>query len=164
MADTDSLKTYIAEQQRYHDELTQANRGIRTKNGTYIGATLALLAFLYSGAVDSTKSTAERLFIPNELYGQVFYFFGLVLVLFSLGKLIHGARPNGTWTVAVESKDTHLIENMSSKDYLIKLKNDYENARQLNVQQFEKNVTTFKDAFYPLLLGAIILIILRYFQ
>jgi hypothetical protein len=164
MADKEAIKLYIEEQRRYHDELTAANIAVRTKTVSYIGALLAFLAFLYSGALDANKSAAERLFIPDELYGKIFYFFGLFLVLYALGKLVHSSRPNGTWTVAVASKDTEAIEEMSEEAYLLKLKDDYESARQDNVRQYTAHWSAFKDAFYPLLLGVIILIVLRYFQ
>ncbi len=162
--DKKAIKLYIEEQRLYHNELTSANIAVRNKTVTYIGATLALLAFLYAGALNTDKTTLQRLFIPEELYGKIFYFFGLFLVLYALGKLIHGSRPNGVWTVAVESKDAKLVENMSEEDYLVKLKDDYENTRADNIQQYNSHHTAFKDAFYPLLLGAIILIVLRYFQ
>lgn len=164
MADKEAVKHYIEEQRRYHDELTSANIAVRTKTVTYIGAALAFLAFIYSGALDASKTTLERLFIPEELYGRIFYFFGLFLVLYALGKLAYSSRPNGSWTVAVDSKDVKAIEDMSEEDYLIKLKDNYENARQDNVRQYSAHWTALKDAFYPLLLGAIILIVLRYFQ
>jgi hypothetical protein len=162
--DKKALKLYIEEQRRYHDELTTAYTSVRTKMVTYIGAGLAFLAFLYAGALDTTKTTLERLFIPDELYGKVFYVFGLFLVLYALGKLIHGSRPNGVWTVAVDSKDVSAIENMSEEGYLIKLKNGYEDARKDNIVQYNYHHSSFKDAFHPLILGAIILIVLRYFQ
>lgn len=163
-ADKKSLKLYIEEQRRYHDELTAANITIRNKITTYIGVILALLTFLYSGALDKTKPTLERLFIPPELYGKIFYFFGLFFVFYSISRLVHASRPNGTWSVAVDSKDTELIESIHEEEYLVKLKNDYELARSENVVQYDKRFIAFKDSFYPLLLGAIILIVLRYFQ
>ncbi|HEV2402854.1 MAG TPA: hypothetical protein VGS08_01495 [Candidatus Saccharimonadales bacterium] len=162
--DIKTIKLYIEEQRRYHDELTLANITARAKIITYTGAVLALLAFLYVGALDSRKTVAQKLFIPQQLYGKLFYYFGLFAVLYALGKLIHGSRPSGIWTVAVESKDVSTVETMSEESYLIKLKNDYEVARKSNIQQYDRRQTALGDSFYPMLMGAIILIVLRYFQ
>jgi hypothetical protein len=162
--DKETLKHYIQEQRRYHDELTSSYQSLRTKIITYIGAVLALFAFLYAGALDAAKTTQQRLFIPNELYGKIFYYFGLFLVLYALGKLVHGARPNGSWGVAMDSNDARVIESMTEEEYLIKLKDDHEKMRRYNLDQHEQKLVAIKDSFYPLLLGAIILIALRYFQ
>lgn len=164
VTDKESLKTYIEEQRRYHAELTSSYLGKTTKIITYIGAILALLAFLYSGALDSTKPTFERLFIPAELYGKIFYAFGLFLLLYALGKLIHAARPAGQWTVAVQSKDVKAVESMTEEAYLLKLKDDYENARRDNIALNDTKHYAIRDSYYPMLIGAIVLIVLRYFQ
>ena len=160
----ETLKTYIAEQQRYHDELTRNYQHKQTKIVTYIGAILAFLAFLYSGALNSAEPTLIRLFIPEELYGQIFYVAGLFMLIYALSKLIHGARPNGEWTVAINSKDVKMVEETSEDDYLLKLKDDYESARSDNIIQNNKKHLAIRDSFYPMLMGAIIMIVLRYFQ
>ncbi len=164
VVDKEALRIYIEEQRLYHAELTSSWLGKHTRIVTYIGAILALLAFLYAGALDSSQSTKVRLFIPDEIYGQVFYAFGLFLLLYALGKLIHGARPSGAWTVAVESKDVHVVESLTEEEYLVKLKNDYEAARKDNIVLNSRKHEAIKDSYYPMLLGAIILIVLRYFQ
>jgi|GEM_PF-932159 len=162
--DKKALKLYIKEQQRYHDELTSSYGELRTKIQAYIGAILAFLAFLYAGALDAHKTTLQRLFIPDALYGKIFYFFGLFLIFYGLGKLVHGSRPKGVWTVALQSKDVKNVERMSEAEYLINLKDSYEDARRDNIRQYNTKADSFRDAFYPLLLGAIIMIVLRYFQ
>lgn len=163
-ADKNTIIRYIDEQRRFHDELTSSFNGLRSKIATYIGLILAFLAFLYAGALDENKTTLQRLFIPEELYGKVFYSLGLFMILYALGKLIHGARPNGQWSVAFQSSDYTEIENMTELDYLLKQKNDYEASRKENVTTHNKKHEAVRDSFYPLLLGAIVLIVLRYFQ
>lgn len=163
-ADKEALKLYVAGQQKFHDELTTAHIGVINRIVTYIGAVLAFLTFLYIGALDTTKSVAERLFIPDELYGKIFYVAGLFFILLALGRLIHGFRPNGTWSVGFRSSDINEIEEMDEEAYLIKLKNDNDEARKSNISQYEKAFGSLKAAFYPLLIGAIVLIVLRYFQ
>lgn len=162
--DKETLRLYIHEQSRFHDELTSSSNGAKTKIATYIGTILALFAFLYAGALDPTKTVLQRLFIPDELYGKIFYAIGLFFLLFALGKLIHGARPNGFWSVGYQSSDLIDVESMSETDYLIKLKNNNDEARASNIDQYNKKFVALKDAFFPMLIGAIIMIVLRYFQ
>lgn len=162
--DKKALKKYIDEQDKWHNELTTANNGAKAKIMTYIGVILGLLVFLYSSALDAKKDYLERLFIPDELYGRIFYSVGLFLLLFALGKLIHGARPNGEWHVGYKSSDSKRVEGMSEEEYLIKLKNDNDKARECNMNAYNKRWTTIKDSFYPMLIGAIIMVVLRYFQ
>ena len=163
--DKESIRLYIEEQRRYHDELTHSFSVQKTRIYAYIGAILAVLAFLYSGALDENKTTTrEKLFIPDELYGQVFYAFGLFLLLYALGKLVQGARPNSIWTVALQSKDYKKVESKSEGEYLVELKDYYEDARSSNIVQYSEKHEALRDSFYPMLLGAIILVVLRYFQ
>jgi len=162
--DKNTVKTYIDGQNRYHEELSASNESSKKRIATHIGLILALLAFLYAGALDASKSVQERLFIPTELYGQIFYAAGLFFILLALGRLIHGSRPNGSWSIGHESSDSQAVESMTEKDYLIKLKNDNEESRKYNVDQYNKKYFALKDSFYPMLLGAIIMIVLRYFQ
>lgn len=163
--DKEAVKLYIEEQRRYHDELTNSYLGKTRKIITYIGAIFALLAFLYAGALDPHKHTTKaKLFIPDQLYGQIFYAFGLFLLLYALGKLIHAARPAGAWTVAIQSKDVEAVESWTEEEYLVKLKNDYEDARKDNIELNDTKHDAIRESYYPMLLGAIILIVLRYFQ
>jgi hypothetical protein len=162
--DKEALKHYVSEQHRFHDELTKANDAIKNKIVAYIGAIFAFLAFIYVGALDATKTVPERLFIPDELYGKIFYAAGLFFILLALGKLIHGSRPSGYWSVGFQSSDLENIEIMEEEEYLVKLKNDNDDARKENLRQYDKSYAALKDAFYPMLLGAIILVVLRYFQ
>ena len=162
--DKNTLKTYIEGQQRYHDELSASNNSVKSRIATYIGLILALLAFLYVGALDESKTVLERLFIPDELYGKIFYVAGLFFLLMALGRLINGSRPSGSWSVGHQSADVAEVENMKEEDYLIKLKNDNDDSRLYNLNQYNEQFDALKKSFYPMLLGAIIMIVLRYFQ
>lgn len=164
--DTKILEFSIEEQRRFHDELTSSYRSLQLKIISFIGAALALLAFLYSGATDTSAPTAERLFIPAELYGVIFYFIGLGSLLFALAKLIHGARPNGVWTVPLDLEQLEKLElnERSETQYLTYYKDEYVKATRANLKQHAKKHEAIRDSFYPLLIGAIVLIVLRYFQ
>lgn len=161
------LRIAVEEQRRFHDELTSSFRGLRNKTLSFIGATLALLTFLYAGASSSdggNLTTAERLFIPHELYGLIFYFVGLSCIIYALGKLVHGAKPDAVWSVPLEQRDyANLIED-DERRFLQKLKDEYVAKTEENLQVHAKKSEALKDSFYPLLVGAILLVVLRYFQ
>lgn len=161
------LKIAVDEQRRFHDELTSSFRGMRAKTLYFIGATLALLTFLYAGASSSKGmhiSVKERLFIPDELYGLIFYFTGLALVLYALAKLVHGAKPDAKWTVPFEQEDLLTLDETDERRFLENLKNEYVKTTIANLEIHTKKSVALKDAFYPLLVGAILLVVLRYFQ
>jgi hypothetical protein len=160
------LRTAVEEQRRFHDELTSSFRSLRTKILSFIGAILALLAFLYASAADAGKNvpTADRLFIPDELYGLIFYFVGLACLLYALARLVHGAKPDVQWNVPFEHKDYLELKESDERLYLEKLKNEYVSCGQMNITVHEKKSEAIADSFYPLLIGAILLVVLRYFQ
>lgn len=91
------LQATLVEQQRFHDELTHSFENIKNKIIVYIGAILTVLTFLYSGAIDTSKGVKERLFIPFELYGVVFYFFGLACILYALFVLVRAMKMDIQW-------------------------------------------------------------------
>ncbi|HSW66684.1 MAG TPA: hypothetical protein VLI54_06115 [Bacillota bacterium] len=161
------LRIAVEEQRRFHNELTSSFAATRAKILYFIGASLALLTFLYAGASnpDGHKLTVhERLFIPHDLYGLIFYFAGLTLVLYALAKLIHGAKPDSLWSVPFEQEDFITLKDTDERIYLEKLKNEYVKTTASNLAVHDRKSCALKDAFYPLLLGAIVLVVLRYFQ
>lgn len=163
-ANLEVLRIAVEEQRRFHDELTSSYRSMRLRIITFIGAILALLAFLYSGSTDRNVNTLRRLFIPDTQYGMIFYFLGLGFLLYALAKLVHGARPNGRWGVPI---DLHSLESLDEKDtvkYLMKLKNEYIKVARDNMSEHAKKHEALRDSFYPLLIGAILLVVLKYFQ
>jgi hypothetical protein len=162
------LTVALEEQRRFHSELT-ANFDIqKSRIVYYIGATLATLTFLYSGALDSTKSMRQKLFIPEELYGILFYFFGIGCVIYALFVLARGMRQDGRWEVFTEATERKVIGDVSSslteREYLQEMVNGYEEYIGKNLKFHETKVRSTKSAFFPMLMGAIILIVLRLFQ
>lgn len=162
--DKQTLKEYIKQQENFYNAITGANHNLKNKIMTYTGTILALLAFLYSGALDEKKSVLQKLFIPEELYGKIFYAVGLFLVLYAFGKLLKGARPNGRWHMGFASDDVKLVENMKEEDYLKKLKDDNDEALDCDLKEYNSRFVAIKDSFYPMVIGGIILVVLRYFQ
>ena len=168
-ASKEVLRIAIEEQRRFHDELTSSFRGLRLKILTFIGGILALLAFLYANPPAPTNghtklTTQQRLFIPHALYGQIFYVMGFGLLIFALAKLIHGARPNSLWYVPFETDDYESLNENDETKYLVSLKDEYVKCMKANKEEHATKSNALRDAFYPLLIGAIMLIVLRYFQ
>ena len=66
------LHTAIEEQRRVYDWLTGHYQQIRIKTLTFLGGGLTAMTFLYAGG---------GTFIPREIYGKIFYFLALGLVM-----------------------------------------------------------------------------------
>jgi hypothetical protein len=162
------LQIALAEQRRFHDELTASYRGLRNKILYFIGAILAVMTFLYAGATDDAKSVSERLFIPSELYGVIFYFFGLFCLIYALFTLVKGARPDTQWNVPTDTIEEHVIGKVNSKmrqaDFLQEIVDEYETSSKLNLTVHGNKSEAIRSSFFPLLIGAIILVVLRFFQ
>ena len=128
------LKSTLAEQQRFHDELTNSFDDTKNRIVVYIGAILAGLAFLYSGAIDTSKGVRERLFIPEELYGIIFYFFGLTCILYALFVLIRAMKMDTQWEVYTDTSDRRIIgsidDRLTKREYLQEMVNGYEDASE----------------------------------
>lgn len=121
------LLTALDEQRRFHDEVTRSFDNIKNRIVYYIGAILAVLTFIYSGALDDTKTTRQKLFIPPELYGILFYFFGLACLIYALFVLTRGMRTDVRWEVYTETTERRVIGTidvkLSERDYLQEMVN-----------------------------------------
>jgi hypothetical protein len=162
------LLTALDEQRRFHDEVTNSFDNIKGKMVLYIGAMLAVLTFLYSGALDETKSMRERLFIPVELYGMLFYFFGLACIIYALFILIRAMRTDTQWEVYTDTAERRIIggidEKLEQREYLQEMVDGYESATNKNLKAHGIKSVAIKNAFFPMIGGAIILVVLRFFQ
>jgi hypothetical protein len=154
------LQLTIEELRRTYDWLDSAYVRLKTKTLTFLGAGLAVLTFLYNGG---------NTFIPHETYGIIFYFGGLILLLSALALLLIALLPRH-WEFSVEIPDIEAISFPSKKDfleneqaYLEYIKNRYVTAYKMNISTYEANQKLLNLSFYPLVLGAIILTVLRMF-
>ena len=132
------LKSTLAEQQRFHDELTNSFDDTKNRIVVYIGAILAILTFLYSGAIDTSKGVRERLFISEELYGIIFYFFGLTCILYALFVLVRAMKMDTQWEVYTDTSDRRIIgsidNRLTKREYLQEMVNGYEDASEKNLK------------------------------
>lgn len=162
------LLTALDEQRRFHDEITKSFDNIKSKIVLYIGAMLAVLTFLYSSALDENKSMRDRLFIPTELYGMLFYFFGLACMIYALFVLIRAMRTDTQWEVYTETAERRIVGSVDNKldqrEYLQEMVDGYEVATNKNLGAHGIKAVAIRTAFSPMIGGAIILVVLRFFQ
>lgn len=153
------LEKGIEELRRTHDEITDAFSKARIKNITFIGANLATLSYLYS----SNGSGNESLFIPEKIYGIIFYFAGLFLCLGSLLILVLALQPI-TWRIPTEMKKLKKLEYNSYLDFLKYVRNEYIEGLSINLPKHEKKQKYLNLASPLLIVGAILLLIIKKFN
>jgi len=153
-----NLKVAVEELRRVYDWLCKSYGEQRTKTLAFIGASFTVLTFLYANG---------DTFIPSQTYGKIFYFAGLGLILLAIGYLFKAIQPKH-WEFPTEHRDFEdqrfYKEFKSEKDYLEYVKNRYLYAYNLNVKVYEDKQKLLNNAFYVLVLGAIILIVLNLFK
>ena len=151
--DDDILVITIDELRRTLDWLDDAYARVKTKTLTFIGAGLALLTFLYASG---------DIFFPAETYGKIFYCIGLSLVVAAIIMLFASMWPR-RWEFTIDTND---LEDMNFEDkshYLQYVKSSYMKAYKANCQTYSKNHRILHMAFFPLVVGAIILVVLKIF-
>lgn len=148
------LKIAIEEQrlvaQKLHDDYHQMK--IRTL--TYLGGGLATLTFLYTRKPD--------LFIPEETYGQIFYFAGLGMMILSISLLLQNLTP-ANWEIPTENTKLLELDEESEQEYLEYVKLRYVTCFTGNIRTYSVKQKILNTAFYPLVFGAIILVVLNLF-
>lgn len=151
--DIESQKLTIEEIRRTLDWLEKAYASVKNKTLTFMGGGLALLTFLYSGG---------NLFFPHEFYGRVFYVTGLILVLGALVMLFFSMLPR-RWEFTIDRKDIQDMNFQDYEHYLQYVVSNYLTAYEQNLTTYNKNHKVLNLSFYPLVFGAIILVVLKIF-
>jgi Ca2+/Na+ antiporter len=155
------LEVAVDELRRAYDELDKDYDQVRVKALTFLGGGLALLTFLYSGKTHSGK---VDLFIPHQVYGMVFYFGGLVFVLFAIALLFYTLKPvyfrEPTENEEIEKLDER---HRTKNSYLVFLKEEYSKCLEHNGDQYSQKQKLLNIAFFLLVTGAIILLVLKQF-
>lgn len=147
------LEVTIDELRRTLDWLNAAYDTVKTKTLTFMGGGLALLTFLYANG---------DIFFPHETYGRIFYIIGFASVIGALIMLFFSMLPR-IWEFSIDSND---LEDMNFEDknhYLQYVKSNYMRAYKRNAKTYGKNHKVLNLSFFPLVLGAIILIVLKIF-
>ena len=151
--DEKTLETMIEELRRMNDWVDHAYQRVKTKTLTFLGGGLAVLTFLYSNG---------ETFIPTETYGRIFYFCGLGAVLGAIIMLFAALLPR-MWEFSIESKDIDTVEKYSGVEYLKYVKDRLFLTYRTNIETYDKNQRLLNRSFYPLVFGAIILVVLKIF-
>ena len=147
------LELMISEIRRADDWVNDGYKRVKTKTLTFLGGSFALLTFLYADGVT---------FIPKEVYGKIFYFAGLGLILGGMIALFVSLHPR-RWEFSLESKDLPRLIKGSKLEYLEHVKDRYLFAYKANLKTHDKNAILLNRSFYPLILGATILVVLKIF-
>lgn len=147
------LEVSIEELRRTLDWLSASYDKIKAKTLTFMGGGLALMVFLYSSG---------DVFFPSELYGRIFYIIGFALVVSALVMLFASMLPR-KWEFSIDSDDLEDLNFVDKEHYLQYVKNNYMYAYKCNLKTYEKNHKMLTLSFYPLIIGAIILVVLKTF-
>jgi hypothetical protein len=149
--DTEVHEIALEELRIIYGRLDDSMSTIKIRILTFLGGGLALLSYLYSG---------ENLFIPEEPYGKVFYFFGLGLIVSGICLLLHALKPS-YWAVPIESKLTKLHNQKTRTEILSLLVEEYVESMVGNIARYEKKVPYLTTGFFQLLCGGTILLVIR---
>lgn len=143
----------IDELKRSCDTVNASSDALRVKNLTFIAATFALLTYLYAGG---------DLFIPVEVYGRIFYFFGLANLIICLVIFLYSLRPT-PWMLTTTIKKLKDIPEKTESEYLEYVKSEYIECYETNSSNYERKHRIFNFGFILLVVGAFVLLIIKTF-
>lgn len=148
------LRIAIDEQRRVYDEISNSKHAVAVKTITLAGAGLALLTYLYADG---------NLFIPDEQYGKIFYFVGALLTLSAISMLLFATKPLGKWMVPTENTRLKELAERDERKYLEYVSKSYTDCFDHNLKHYHHKQRLMNYAFYPLVFGAIILVVIKIF-
>jgi hypothetical protein len=125
---------------------------LRTRIITTIGAAFALLGYLYRDP--------GNWFLPENVYGQVMYGAGWLLILTAFVCLFRGMYAV-TWYYPMELKSLKKLKFDTEKDLLIEVKEEYLETIENNIIPYEKKQSLYKIALYTLIPGGILLMVIN---
>ncbi len=151
----------IEELRRRYDKISHDYDTTRIKLITLLGGGLAFLSFMYSGKTPQGKAD---IFFPPALADRIFYFIGLGLVLVAMGVLFWAILPRD-WSLPLDAKRlNNLDDHYTSKNkFLLYVKNEYLESLAFCMRQLAKLVRMLNASLVMLFIGAIILLVLKYF-
>jgi len=154
-----SLELALEEQRRDYDIVHSLHEAIKIKNVTFLAAALGLLGYLYTGTNGKLK---EKLFIPNQSYGVIFYVTGVFLLLGAIGGFMVVLIKNRAWHTAYDNDQEEDMLNDYEK-YLRYMRKRYLKVSKINVDCYEKRRYLLNNAFMAMILGVTILLLLKTF-
>ncbi len=157
---SDEIRSYllsIDELRRTYDIISHTYGSIRTKILTFSGGGLALLTYLYR------DGNRENINLPDQNYGVIIYFIGLVCIIVAIATLLYATLPV-TWQFPTENKILKSMKFNSYIDFLKYTQGEYIDAISINVGHCEKKQKYLNFAFPLLIVGAILLVVIKSFQ
>jgi hypothetical protein len=151
----------IHELRRRYDKIGHDYDTTRIKLLTLFGGTLAFLSFLYSGR---TKQGKADIFFPPNLDERILYFIGLGLVLGALFILFWSIKPSD-WALPLDAKVlSRLEDNYTNKSkFLAYVNEEYLDTISFCMGMLAKKIQLLGVSINMLFMGAIILLVLKYF-
>jgi hypothetical protein len=152
--DNTVLEEALTELRLTYHRLDIANTQAKNKIFIMLGGGLGLMSYLYGGG---------DLFIPATVYGKIVYFIGFGLIMMSLYLLFRCVR-KAFWHVPIEH-DYHkmLDEHETKNDFLNYITNEYVDALSKNIPKYELRQTYSDIAFFELIAGGILLLVIKNF-
>lgn len=159
--DKEILEVTIEELRRRYDKICQDYDTARIKILTLFGGGLAFLSFLYSG---KTQEGRADIFFPTNLDERIFYIIGLGLFLAAICIFFWAIRPSD-WALPLSvSEVSKLEEHYNTKDKILEyVKDEYLTATNFCMNQLAIKVKLLDTGANMLFIGAIILLVLKYF-
>lgn len=155
----DILLTALEEQRRTYDWLNSGFRNAGTRALTYVAGGLATMTYLYTSDSSSMDLTS-RLFIPEATYGKIFYFIGVALVAFGLYSMVRAIMPK-KYELPTEQKQLTKLQFRSEEKFLEYMIARYASCFESNVQSYAERSKHIDQGFFPLVFGAIILVVIK---
>jgi len=155
-----SLELAIEEQRKDYEVLQHLYQGVKNTTAIKLAASLATLTYLYASTSGDTLQ--QRLFIPSEPYGIIFYAFGLVLLLFGIATLLLSFAKSMQWSTAYDNEQEESLI-LDYEKYLHYMRKRYLKVSRTNAATYERRFVLVSMSFLPLVLGAIILLVLKTF-
>lgn len=152
----------IEELRREYDEIALAFSRASTRALTFLGGGFAFLSYLYG--YGTTNGLPNALFIPREIYGVIFYFFGLFSYIGALFFSFLAIRPVVWRTPAEREVNKDLSSFKTYLDYLQYCKNRYIDAIDHNLPLNERKQKRLNLSSLLLVVGVLVLIVLKNFQ
>ncbi len=148
------LKLSVEELRRMHDELCDTYTSAKNKILAFLAGELGFLSYLYYGG---------NLFFPQQIYGQIFYFIGIALLLIALAILFIAVQPV-VWVIPTETKVHKDSKYVSYENFLQYIKDQYVEAFLINNAHCSKKHKLLNMAFYLLVIGATLLSVIKNFN
>jgi hypothetical protein len=148
------LRLTIEELRRTFDHISNIYDQLRTKALTLIGGEVAIVVFLFSD---------NKLLMPHEPYGLVFFWTAIVFLMLAFGLLLWTISPVA-WQIPVEIADVTNIPArwQNEKSFLEYVRNEYVRCINHCNKYVVNRGRRFNWTIYLLSAGAIIVLLLKF--